>query len=119
MSENLCGNCHLWAPNFYTHVSAPFRGVTCCADAAMDLPASFIPHRQTMSAGDGDGCICWAPIDAPARPITVRKDAGDGVLTKTRAPAEVLSGHSAVIWLDGISGCYLLDRVTPISGERP
>lgn len=48
--------------------------------------------------------------------VSVRKDDGAGVLTQTRAPAEVLSGHSAVIWLEGISGCYLLDRVTPVIG---
>jgi hypothetical protein len=46
--------------------------------------------------------------------VSVRKDAGDGVITVTRSKAEVLSGHSAVIWLEGISGCYLLNRVTPI-----
>ncbi|GAC1042308.1 hypothetical protein thsrh120_23120 [Rhizobium sp. No.120] len=46
--------------------------------------------------------------------VSVRKDDGAGVLTVTRSKAEVLSGHSAVIWLEGISGCYLLDRVTPI-----
>ncbi|MDP1611680.1 MAG: hypothetical protein Q8M11_11530, partial [Sulfuritalea sp.] len=33
--------------------------------------------------------------------------------TKTRSDAQVLSGHSAVIWLENVSGCYLLDRVTP------
>tara|TARA_R110000868_G_scaffold266863_3_gene526155 strand:- start:419 stop:775 length:357 start_codon:yes stop_codon:yes gene_type:complete len=32
--------------------------------------------------------------------------------TKTRSAAQVLSGHSAVIWLENVSGCYLLDRVT-------
>lgn len=46
--------------------------------------------------------------------VSVRKDAGDAMITVTRSKAEVLSGHSAVIWLEGISGCYLLDRVTPI-----
>ncbi len=30
-----------------------------------------------------------------------------------RSDAQVLSGHSAVIWLENVSGCYLLDRVTP------
>ena len=49
--------------------------------------------------------------------VSVRKDAGDGQITTTRSAAEVLSGHSAVIWLEGISGCYLLDRVTPITGS--
>ena len=34
--------------------------------------------------------------------------------TRTRSAAQVLSGHSAVIWLEGVSGCYLLDRVKPV-----
>ena len=46
--------------------------------------------------------------------VSVRLDDGSGLLTTTRSEAEVLSGHSAVIWLNGISGCYLLDGVTPI-----
>ncbi|MGC0052693.1 hypothetical protein ACNSPG_06455 [Brucella pituitosa] len=33
--------------------------------------------------------------------------------TKTRSMAQVMCGHSAVIWLENVSGCYLLDRVTP------
>lgn len=33
--------------------------------------------------------------------------------TRTRSVAQILSGHSAVIWLEAVSGCYLLDRVTP------
>jgi len=46
--------------------------------------------------------------------VSVRKDGGEIVNTTTRSAASVLSGHSAVIWLDGIdgiSGYYLLDRV--------
>ncbi|MGO1160405.1 hypothetical protein ACTOV4_00435 [Brucella sp. C7-11G] len=35
--------------------------------------------------------------------------------TKTRSTAQVMCGHSAVIWLENVSGCYLLDRVTPIA----
>lgn len=46
--------------------------------------------------------------------VSVRRDSGDAVITKTRSKAEILSGHSAVIWVEGISGCYLLDRVSPI-----
>jgi hypothetical protein len=34
--------------------------------------------------------------------------------TKTRSEAWVLSGHTAVIMLDGISGCVCLDACTPI-----
>ncbi len=46
--------------------------------------------------------------------VRLKKDSGEIVTTTTRSKAEVLSGHSAVIWLEGISGCYLLDRVRPI-----
>lgn len=49
--------------------------------------------------------------------VSVRKDRGENVTTITRSPAQVLSGHTAVIWLDGIAGCYLLDRVSPIVDE--
>lgn len=35
--------------------------------------------------------------------------------TTTRSDAHILSGHSAVIWMENVSGCYLLDRVTPFA----
>lgn len=34
--------------------------------------------------------------------------------TKTRTAAEVLSGHTAVVWVEGRAGCYCLDAVTAI-----
>ena len=46
--------------------------------------------------------------------VTVRLDSGEVRETITTSEAQVLSGHSAVIWLDGIRGCYLLDRVTQV-----
>ena len=44
-------------------------------------------------------------------PVTVIKGLGEQVETKVRFPAEVLSGHTPVVWVYGISGCYSLDRV--------
>ncbi|MHC4397689.1 MAG: hypothetical protein ACYS1A_18760 [Planctomycetota bacterium] len=44
-------------------------------------------------------------------PVTVIKDFGERVETKVSAPADILSGHTAVVWLEGIRGCYMLDRV--------
>lgn len=35
-------------------------------------------------------------------------------ITVTISEAQVLSGHSAVVWMEGISGCYHLSHVTPI-----
>jgi hypothetical protein len=55
-----CGDCHLWGRNFYPASSQP--NTTCCADAVMDLPASFIPNRQIMGADDGADCICFEPV---------------------------------------------------------
>lgn len=46
--------------------------------------------------------------------VCVRRDNGAVETTKTRSEAQVLSGHTPVIWLEGISGCYLLDRVEAI-----
>ena len=43
--------------------------------------------------------------------VTVIKDLGEKVETEVRFPAEILSGHTPVVWLRGISGCYLLSRV--------
>lgn len=43
--------------------------------------------------------------------VTVVKDLGERIETKVRHPAQILSGHTAVVWLQDVSGCYLLDRV--------
>lgn len=61
-----CGSCGLWGANFYPKREGWPTDTTCCADVAMDLPASFIPARQTMTAEQGDGCICWRPVEAAA-----------------------------------------------------
>ena len=51
--------------------------------------------------------------------VTVKLDGVDEpFLTKTRGVAQVLSGHSAVIWLENVSGCYLLDRVKKHEDSR-
>jgi hypothetical protein len=49
--------------------------------------------------------------------VAVRTDDGEAVITNTRSKADVLSGHTAVIWLEGIAGCYVLDRVSPIKSS--
>lgn len=51
--------------------------------------------------------------------VSVEMDSGEIRATKTRSEAQMLgaepsrndSGHTAVIFLEGISGCYLLSRV--------
>jgi hypothetical protein len=47
--------------------------------------------------------------------VLVKMDTGNrNVITTTSSEARVLSGHTAVVWLDGFAGCYLLDRVSPV-----
>jgi len=36
-----------------------------------------------------------------------------GTVTKTRSEAQVVCG-SAVVWCEGIAGCYALSHITPI-----
>lgn len=47
--------------------------------------------------------------------VSVKLDGGEVRETITTSEAQVLSGHTAVIWLKGVSGCYLLDRVAPLA----
>jgi hypothetical protein len=50
--------------------------------------------------------------------VAYRRDNGKATLTKTRTEAQVLSGHTAVIWLDDVSGCVDLSRVNAIESLR-
>jgi hypothetical protein len=47
--------------------------------------------------------------------VTVVLDVGPAIETITTSEAQVLSGHTAVVWMRGVSGCYQLDRVTPVA----
>lgn len=44
-------------------------------------------------------------------PVIVTKDDKTEVRTVTTHEATMLGGHTAVVWLNGISGCYALERV--------
>ena len=43
--------------------------------------------------------------------VTVMLDDGTKKECTVSSAATILGGHSAVVWLDEISGCYSLDRV--------
>ncbi|NSW52189.1 MAG: hypothetical protein HPY85_06770 [Anaerolineae bacterium] len=46
--------------------------------------------------------------------VAVTMDDGNVFRTVTRSQAEMLSGETAVIWVENIQGCYLLERVKAI-----
>lgn len=60
-------------------------------------------------------CDRWNRTHAIGTPVRLRTDGGDTIETATRSEAYMLSGHTPVIFLEGIVGCYMLDRVTPVT----
>ena len=53
----------------------------------------------------------WNSVFPVGTSVWYRTDGGSELPDKTRSEAELLSGHTAVIWLEGKSGCVALDRV--------
>lgn len=69
----------------------------------MRIPARLIAQRQLVST--------WQ--DKPiGTAVTVRKDNGELFDTVTRSVPWMLGEHTAVIMVEGISGCYSLERIT-------
>ena len=67
------------------------------------------PNRATLEAK----VAAWNSLYEVGQPVVVELDNGKELETVTRYPAQVLQGHSAVIWLVGVQGCYDLSRVRP------
>ena len=57
------------------------------------------------------------PVGTPVRVWTAFRK-GDGTLTRTRSAASVLSGHTAVVWVNGEGACIALSHVEPDHTER-
>lgn len=69
-------------------------------------------HRPPSGADLKRQVDHWNVQHAPGTKVIVRKVDGSLVSTKTMGEAYVLSGHSAVVHLENISGCYLLKHVS-------
>ena len=55
--------------------------------------------------------IEWNDLVRPGDPVIYRDDFGEDHLTITTSEAYLLSGHTPVVMLRDVSGCYLLERV--------
>lgn len=71
-----------------------------------------------MTAADEIAIAKWNEAHPVGTPVNVARDDGSLFPTSTRSPALRLEGHTAVIWVEGLPGCYRLDRVTPRDAER-
>ena len=74
------------------------------------------PYTQTKKAQQA--VDAWNKLYGIGEPVLVKKDLGEIIQTTTRSKAQVLPSGHAVIWLVGISGCYLLERVAPIKQPK-
>lgn len=70
--------------------------------------------RNRRRAQDLDEQVsAWNAANPIGTKVILTRDNGTEEHTATRSAAWVLSGHTAVVMVDGRSGCYLLDRIRP------
>lgn len=66
---------------------------------------------KRMSARQRQDAIdTWNDHVPPGTEVAYRDDLGKIKRMKTRARAEMLGGHTPVVWLDGMAGCVALAR---------
>lgn len=78
-------------------------------------------HRHKRSARNLQTKVdTWNATHQVGETIQYRDDVGKIIESKTRSEAWVLGGHSAVIQIEGRSGCYDFERIlpTPPSARR-
>lgn len=56
----------------------------------------------------------WNERYARGQLVDVRRDRGEVLRTHTRSQAVLTVDGRPVIWVDGIRGCYALERVTAV-----
>lgn len=71
-------------------------------------------RRQKGTATQERLVAAWNETHPVGCKVEVTRDRGETQQTTTRSEAQMLGGHTAVIWLDGIAGCYALERVKAI-----
>jgi hypothetical protein len=64
-------------------------------------------------------CDAWNAAHPVGTTVVLTRDDDVKIRTETVSEAQVLSGHSAVIWMRGVRGCYLLDRVAAAADAVP
>lgn len=57
------------------------------------------------------------PIGSPVRYWTMLRE-GEGKTSQTRSEAQLLSGHTAVVWVEDHPACIALSHIQPIPMAR-
>lgn len=81
----------------------------------MECTTKLPKHRVYMSAAARrkhaiEDATRWNAAHDVGAAVCVHRDNGEIVRTTTRSAASI-TGETAVVWVDGISGCYALFRV--------
>jgi hypothetical protein len=63
-------------------------------------------------------CDAWNGANPVGTAVRLKRDSGETIETKTRSEAYVANAGYPVIFLEGVTGYYLLDRVTRTSGAE-
>jgi hypothetical protein len=58
------------------------------------------------------------PVGTPVRYWKGVRE-GEGRISRTRTPAQMLGGHTAIVWLEGVSGGIALTHVEPLPADTP
>lgn len=69
-------------------------------------------RQQRAVRQEADEFNARHPVGTAVRYWTFERK-GEGKISCTRTPAEVLSGHTAVVWVKGEPGCVALSHVEP------
>jgi hypothetical protein len=82
-------------------------------------PAMRWPVRKKRGERRLQGKIeAWNRAHVIGEPIKYRDDYGKVIESKTLSEAWVLSGHTAVIKIEGRSGCYDFERIIQAEGKQ-
>ncbi|MEO7827189.1 MAG: hypothetical protein ABIR60_08620 [Allosphingosinicella sp.] len=122
-----CGACKAKATNLRRRPAGPGPGelagahhepialeLDAEADEALALVEALELIADRVEAAAAAKVDEWNARHPVGQAVNVTRDNGQTLTTTTRSPAQVLAGHSAVIWVDGVDGCYLLDRVAAV-----
>jgi hypothetical protein len=60
-------------------------------------------------------CTDWNAKYPVGTEVTLKRDSGNEVVTKTRSAAYTSKAGYPVIFLEGVTGYYIMDRVTPVT----
>jgi len=77
-------------------------------DSDCECPGRAEAHKRQMEAY----VETWNRQNPVGCDVDVKRDDGQVTQTRTRSEAWLLGGHTPVICVEGISGCYALERVT-------